>query len=62
MLTKIKELCDKAVALQNKNYMEEVLKEISFLCDQKPKEVPKVEKVEKVVEIKSTSKAKEKAK
>lgn len=35
MLNKIKALADEAIALQNKNRMDEVLREISALCDVK---------------------------
>lgn len=34
MLNKIKALADEAIALQNKNRMDEVLREISALCEQ----------------------------
>lgn len=37
MLNKIKALADEAIALQNKNRMDEVLREISALCE--PQEI-----------------------
>lgn len=33
MITKIKQLADEAIKLQNKNRMDEVLREISAMCD-----------------------------
>jgi len=38
MLNKIKSLADDAIALQNKNRMDEVLREISALCGEEKQE------------------------
>lgn len=50
MLKKIKELADEAVALQNKNRMDEVLREISKLCEELMEfEIPQSMKSEIVI-------------
>lgn len=49
MITKIKQLADEAIKLQNKSRMDEVLREISAMCEVK-KEVPvKPKQADKVV-------------
>lgn len=57
MFEKIKALADEAIALQNKNRMDEVLREISKLCDAaKPVEMPVEMEVVTVKESKKGAK------
>lgn len=59
MLKKIKALADEAIALQNKNRMDEVLREISKLCEELMEfEIPQSMKSETVIPKESKKGAK----